>query len=70
MNKLTEYHNGVAVIKGKRFDLAAEKLALLEDFARLNGWKIDAERRTIGLPTGNGYREIMIAKDEEVSFDE
>ncbi len=31
MNRLTEYHNGVAVIKGKQFDKAAEKLAMFED---------------------------------------
>lgn len=30
MTRLTEYHNGVAVIKGKRFKEAAEKLAWLE----------------------------------------
>lgn len=30
-NRLTEYHNGVAVIKGKRFKEAAEKLAKYED---------------------------------------
>ena len=31
MAKLTEYHNGVAVIKDKRFKEAAEKLAFYED---------------------------------------
>lgn len=31
MDRLTEYHNGVAVIKGKRFKEAAEKLAKYED---------------------------------------
>ena len=31
MTRLTEYHNGVAVIKGKRFKEAAEKLAKYED---------------------------------------
>lgn len=30
MAKLTEYHNGVAVIKDKRFKEAAEKLAFYE----------------------------------------
>lgn len=30
-NRLTEYHNGVAVIKDKRFKEAAEKLAMYED---------------------------------------
>ena len=29
-NRLTEYHEGVAVIKGKRYKEAAEKLALFE----------------------------------------
>ena len=31
MTRLTEYHNGVAVIKGKRYKEAAEKLAYYED---------------------------------------
>lgn len=31
MTRLTEYHNGVAVIKGKRYKEAAEKLAMFED---------------------------------------
>ena len=31
MDRLTEYHNGVAVIKGKRYKEAAEKLARYED---------------------------------------
>ena len=31
MTRLTEYHNGVAVIKGKRYKEAAEKLARYED---------------------------------------
>ena len=31
MTRLTEYHNGVAVIKGKRYKEAAEKLAKIED---------------------------------------
>ena len=31
MTRLTEYHNGVAVIKGKRFKEAAEILAIIED---------------------------------------
>lgn len=31
MDRLTEYHNGVAVIKGKRYKEAAEKLAKYED---------------------------------------
>lgn len=31
MPRLTEYHNGVAVIKDKRFKEAAEKLAKLEN---------------------------------------
>lgn len=31
MGRLTEYHNGVAVIKGKQFEKAAEKLAWIED---------------------------------------
>ena len=31
MTRLTEYHNGVAVIKGKRYKEAAEKLAMCED---------------------------------------
>lgn len=31
MTRLTEYHNGVAVIKGKRYKEAAEKLAYIED---------------------------------------
>lgn len=30
-NRLTEYHNGVAVIKNKDFKAAAEKLAMYED---------------------------------------
>ena len=30
MDKLTEYHNSVAVIKDKRFKEAAEKLAFIE----------------------------------------
>lgn len=41
-DKLTEYHNGVAVIKGKRFDLAAEKLARIE--VLIENWKAEAER--------------------------
>ena len=32
MTRLTEYHHGVAVIKGKRFKEAAAKLAWLEDW--------------------------------------
>lgn len=31
MERLTEYHSGVAVIKGKRFSEAARKLAAYED---------------------------------------
>jgi hypothetical protein len=31
MTRLTEYHNGVAVIKNKDFKAAAEKLAMFED---------------------------------------
>lgn len=31
MTRLTEYHNSVAVIKGKRYKEAAEKLAMYED---------------------------------------
>lgn len=31
MDRLTEYHNGVAVIKNKDFKAAAEKLANIED---------------------------------------
>jgi hypothetical protein len=31
MTRLTEYHNGVAVITGKRYKEAAEKLARFED---------------------------------------
>lgn len=31
MNRLTEYHNGVAVIKNKDFKAAANKLANFED---------------------------------------
>lgn len=37
MTRLTEYHNGVAVIKDKRFKEAAEKLAMYED------WEEDGE---------------------------
>lgn len=32
MSRLTEYHQGVAVIKGKRFSEAAAKLAMYEDW--------------------------------------
>lgn len=31
MSRLTEYHNGVAVIKNKDFKKASEKLAMFED---------------------------------------
>lgn len=34
MSRLTEYHNGVAVIKDKRFKEAAEKLAYYEDMEK------------------------------------
>lgn len=36
MSRLTEYHNGIAVIKGKRYKEAAEKLARLEDLEEQN----------------------------------
>ena len=49
MTRLTEYHEGVAVIKGKRFKEAAEKLARIEDgleklneYANETGFKIFA----------------------------
>ena len=42
MTRLTEYHNGVAVIKNKDFKAAAEKLAYIEDLTEK--WKAEAER--------------------------
>lgn len=42
MARLTEYHNGVAVIKNKDFKAAAEKLARIE--VLIEKWKAEAER--------------------------
>ena len=39
MTRLTEYHNGVAVIKGKRYKEAAEKLAKYEYNEKRGYWK-------------------------------
>ena len=42
MKRVTEYHQGVAVIKNKNFKGAAEKLARVEDLAEK--WKAEAEK--------------------------
>lgn len=42
MKRLTEYHNGVAVIKNKDFKAAAEKLAWIEDLTEK--WKAVVEK--------------------------
>ena len=54
MTRLTEYHNGVAVIKGKRYKEAAEKLAFIEDYEEASEWEIDPKYRVIRIKEGVG----------------
>lgn len=57
MTRLTEYHNGVAVIKDKRFKEAAEKLAFIEDYEEASEWEIDPKYRVIRIKEGGGSDE-------------
>lgn len=57
MNRLTEYRNGVAVIKNKDFKAAAEKLAFIEDYEEASEWEIDPEHRVIRIKKGGGSDE-------------
>ena len=65
MTRLTECHNGVAVIKGKRYKEAAEKLARLEDvqdiyyhIIKLQGYAV-ALLKTDYKYVGDGILEIV-----------
>ena len=51
-DRLTEYHNGVAVIKGKRFKEAAEKLALYEDLEEQGNFKLKPGFKVIVMKGG------------------
>lgn len=57
MDRLTEYHNGVAVIKNKDFKAAAEKLAFIEDYEEASEWEIDCKYRVIRIKEGGGSDE-------------
>lgn len=57
MTRLTEYHNGVAVIKGKRYKETAEKLAFIEDYEEASEWEIDPKYRVIRIKEGCGLDE-------------
>ena len=54
--RLTEYHNGVAVIKNKDFKAAAEKLAMWEDVEEQGGFVLNPDLKVI-VTKGGGSDE-------------
>ena len=56
MTRLTEYHNGVAVIKGKKFKEAAEKLARWEDVEEQGGFELSPNFKVV-VSKGGGSDE-------------
>lgn len=59
MSRLTEYHNGVAVIKGKRYKEAAEKLASYENGFELICSDIEFYKRLLDKCDDENRRSIQ-----------